>query len=56
MKKRRVTEKDYIKTVWRASRQEEIACHGKPLTRAHVHRSKRIYDRKKEKAVHEELP
>ncbi len=56
MKKRRFTEKDYIKAVRRASREDEIEAHGKPLSHTRVHGSKRAYDRKKEKAVREELP
>ncbi len=51
MKKRRITEKDYIKAVRRASRAAEIEAHGKPIAVARVHRSKRAYNRKKEKAV-----
>jgi hypothetical protein len=56
MKKRVITEKDYIKAVRRASREAEIADHGKPLARARIHRSKRLYNRKKAKAVLNELP
>ncbi len=53
MKKRRTTEKDYIKAVRRASRESEIEAHGKPLARTRIHRSKRAYDRKKSKALPE---
>jgi hypothetical protein len=56
VKKRRITEKDYIKAVRKASREAEIEAHGKPITsNSHVFRSKRAYDRKKLKAVFDEL-
>ena len=51
MKKRRITEKDYIKAIRRASRQAEIEEHGKPLSHRHVHRSKKLYSRKKIKTT-----
>jgi hypothetical protein len=52
MKKRRVTEKDYIKAVRRASREAEIEAHGKPVAaRLHIQRSKRAYNRKKSKSI-----
>ncbi len=50
MKKRVITPKDYIKAVRRASREAEIASHGKPLGGGKVHRSKKLYSRKKAKA------
>ncbi len=53
MKKRRITEKDYIKAVRRASREAEIEAHGKPPARTRVHRSKRAYDRKRSKRLFE---
>jgi hypothetical protein len=56
--KKRATEKDYIAAARRGSRQADIEAHGKPLgvAHTHVHKSKKAYDRKKEKAVHRELP
>ncbi len=51
MKKRRITEKDYIKAIRRASRQAEIEEHGKPLSHRHVQRSKKLYSRKKIKTT-----
>ena len=55
-KKLRVTEQDYIKANRKASREEEIAAHGRPLPRARVHKSKRAYDRNKLKAGLRRLP
>lgn len=49
--KTKITEKDYIKAHRKASREEEIALHGRPLPRTKAHRSKRAYDRKREKAA-----
>lgn len=41
---------DYVKANRKASREEEIALHGKQISmRATIHKSKKIYDRKKEK-------
>ncbi len=55
MKKRRITEKDYIKASRRASREAEIASHGKPLASGgRIHRSKKLYSRKKMKPVSED--
>lgn len=48
--KRRITQSDYIKANRKASREEEIAAHGKPLLRTRVHRSEKIYNRKRAKA------
>jgi hypothetical protein len=57
MKKRRITEKDYIKAIRRASRQAEIELHGKPVGGQRVHRSKKLYSRKKSKAdLSKDLP
>ena len=51
MKKRVITEKDYIKAVRRASREAEIAAHGKPVGAPRiVHRSNKLYSRKNTKA------
>jgi len=47
-----------IKFARRASREAEIAAHGKPLTQTRVQKSKKLYDRKKIKATfkNESLP
>ena len=50
MKTLRITQKDYLKANRRASRQEEIDVHGKPVRISSVHKSKKKYDRKHEKA------
>jgi len=50
MKILRITQKDYLKANRRASRQEEINVHGKPVKISAVHKSKKKYDRKHEKA------
>ena len=48
MKKLRITEADYMLAQRRAARLEEIAAHGKPVSmRSAIHKSKRIYDRKR---------
>ena len=49
-KKYKITVQDYIKAQRRASRLEEIELHGKPVSHRHVlHKSKKIYDRKRMK-------
>lgn len=45
--KMKVTLDDYVRANRRASRNEEIAAHGRPVTRMTVHRSKKVYDRKR---------
>ena len=50
MKILRITQKDYLTANRRASRQEEINVHGKPVKISAVHKSKKKYDRKHEKA------
>lgn len=51
MKNRKITQQDYLKAHRKASREEEIALHGKPIgSRPEVHRSRKTYNRKKEKA------
>ena len=48
MKKLRITEADYMLAQRRAARLEEIAAHGKPVSmRSAIHRSRKIYDRKR---------
>lgn len=54
--KKRITEQDYLKAHRKASREEEIARHGRPVGQSRVHRSKRAYDRKKTKAGLKRLP
>lgn len=56
MKKQRITEEDYLKAHRRASREEEIARHGRPAVCRAVHKSKKTYDRKREKAGLRNLP
>ena len=47
-KKLRITQADYMLAQRRAARMEEIAEHGKPVSlRSAVHRSKKVYDRKR---------
>lgn len=51
MKRHKITQQDYLKAHRKASREEEIARHGKPAgLRPKTHRSKKTYDRKREKA------
>ncbi|MDL2320440.1 hypothetical protein LJC45_04835 [Alistipes sp. OttesenSCG-928-B03] len=50
MKKKRITEKDYVKANRKASREEEIAQHGHTVSHGRVHESKKTYNRKREKA------
>ena len=48
MKKLRITEADYMLAQRRAARLEEIAAHGKPVSmRSDIHKSKKVYDRKR---------
>ncbi|BBL00363.1 hypothetical protein A3BBH6_05990 [Alistipes onderdonkii subsp. vulgaris] len=50
MKGHKITQQDYLKAHRKASREEEIAHHGKPVgLRPKTHRSKKTYNRKKEK-------
>ena len=51
-KKLRITQSDYMLAQRRAARMEEIAEHGKPVSlRSAVHRSKKVYDRKRLKKI-----
>ena len=54
--KKRITEQDYLKAHRKASREEEIARHSRPVGQSRVHRSKKAYDRKKTKAGLKRLP
>ena len=51
-KKLRITEADFMLANRRAARLEEIAEHGRPISmRTALHRSKKVYDRKKLKGA-----
>ena len=48
MKKLRISEADFMLANRRAARMEEIAEHGRPVsTRSALHKSKKVYDRKR---------
>lgn len=47
---RKITERDYIKANRRASREAEIENHSHPLSLSRVHKSKKVYDRKRQRA------
>ena len=52
MKKLRITEADIMLAQRRAARLEEIAEHGRPVSfRKAIHKSKKVYDRKKLKGA-----
>ncbi len=52
MKKLRITEADFMLAQRRAARLEEIAAHGRPVSfRKAVHKSKKVYDRKRLKGA-----
>ena len=47
-KKLRITEKDFLLANRRAARMEEIEAHGRPVSfRKAIHKSKKVYDRKR---------
>ena len=46
-KKLRITEADYMLAQRRAARIEEIAEHGRPVSYTALHKSKKVYDRKR---------
>ena len=51
MKKLKITQQDYLRAHRKASREEEIGRHGRPASlRPAVYRSKKTYNRKREKA------
>ncbi len=54
--KKKITEQDYLKAARKGSREAEIELHGHPVNRRKVHKSKKIYDRKKIKAGLKPLP
>ena len=48
MKKLRITEADFMLANRRAARMEEISEHGRPVSmRSALHKSKKVYDRKR---------
>lgn len=49
-KKMKITREDYLNANRKASREEEIAAHGHPVRIGGVHKSKKVYDRKRSKA------
>ncbi len=54
--KYRITVKDFLKANRKASREEEIAAHGKQISfRKTIQRSRKVYDRKRiGKIMHED--
>lgn len=50
MKTRKNSLRDYIKANRRATREAEIENHDRPVNFCRVHRSKKVYDRKRMKA------
>ena len=56
LKKLRITEADFMLANRRAARLEEIAEHGRPVSfRKAVHKSKKVYDRKRLKQMEQKL-
>ena len=51
-----ITEHDYLRAHRKASREEEIMLHGRPLPHSKPHKSKKAYDRKNQKAALKRLP
>ncbi|MEG2121582.1 MAG: hypothetical protein RRZ64_05960 [Rikenellaceae bacterium] len=52
MKKMKTKELDYIKASRKGSREAEIEDHARPISFKRVHKSKKVYDRKRNKAEH----
>ncbi|HAY31922.1 MULTISPECIES: hypothetical protein [Alistipes] len=50
MKTKRITERDYVKASRRGSREAEIENHNRPICFSRIHKSKKVYDRKRRKA------
>lgn len=51
-KKLRITEADFMLANRRAARIEEIERHGRPVTfRKAIHKSKKVYDRKRDRKI-----
>ena len=53
MKTKKMTLRDYIKANRKASREAEIENHSHPINFSRVHKSKKVYDRKRMKASDE---
>ena len=49
-KKKKDLQLAVLKAVRKSSREEEIRLHGKPICHRRVEKSKKVYDRKREKA------
>ena len=49
-KKMQFDREDYLKVNRKLSREEEIKTHGRPVRIGGVHKSKKVYDRKRSKA------
>ena len=49
-KKMQFDREDYLKVNRKLSREEEIKTHGRPVRIGGVHKSKKVYDRKRRKA------
>ena len=55
--KTRITREDYLKAVRKARREEEIQEHLHPVNISRVHKSKKVYNRKRSKAdLNKDLP
>lgn len=53
----KITSGDYIRANREAARKEELAAHLRPVSYRSVHKSKKLYDRKKNKAdLNKDLP
>lgn len=52
-KKMQFDREDYLKVNRKLSREEEIKTHGRPVRIGGVHKSKKVYDRKRSKAEDE---
>ena len=51
----RITLDDFMLANRKAAREEEIAAHGKPVSgRVMLHKSRKVYDRKKLKKIEED--
>ncbi len=56
-KKKSFTLHDYVKANRKASREAEIEAYGHPICHVRIHKSKKIYSRKRMKAGrHDDLP
>lgn len=56
-KKNRITEEEYLRINRKLSREEEISAHGHPVSFQRIFKSKKVYDRKRNKAdLNKDLP